>query len=197
MRLAKLNRNIPFATNKNHLPPFRPFLIPLTLSRHLLTQSPILNSKPKTQSHSLVLLSLYSLLFLCRFVVSLFSFFFSCFVHPSSATASCALHAVVVAAVDSRQQFSIWCNARPAEGVGCERHRLDWTHATAELGSFYVVVSRKPTTTPTTKLTKYPAVIVLVLPVPVCLYVSEMAPCVFMARNYSRVRESSPKSLSG
>lgn len=75
MRLAKLNRNIPFATNKNHLPPFRPFLIPLTLSRHLLTQSPILNSKPKTQSHSLVLLSLYSLLFLCRFVVSLFSFF--------------------------------------------------------------------------------------------------------------------------
>lgn len=76
MRLAKLNRNIPFATNKNHLPPFRPFLIPLTLSRHLLTQSPILNSKPKTQSHSLVLLSLYSLLFLCRFVVSLFSFFF-------------------------------------------------------------------------------------------------------------------------
>lgn len=107
MRLAKLNRNIPFATNKNHLPPFRPFLIPLTFSRHLLTQSPILNSKPKTQSHSLVLLSLYSLLFLCRFVVSLFSFFFSCFVHPSSATASCVLHAVVVAAFDSRQQFSI------------------------------------------------------------------------------------------
>lgn len=60
-----------------------------------------------------------------------------------------------------------------------------------------MVVSRKPTTTPTTKLTKYPAVIVLVLPVPVCVYVSEMAPCVFMARNYSRVRESSPKSLSG
>lgn len=169
MRLAKLNRNIPFATNKNHLPPFRPFLIRLTLSRHLLTQSPILNSKPKTQSHSLVLLSLYSLLFLCRFVVSLFSFFFSCFVHPSSATASCVLHAVVVAAVDSRQQFSIWCNARPAEGVGCERHRLDWTHATAELGSFYVVVSRKPTTKLATKLTKYPAVIVLVLPVPVCV----------------------------
>lgn len=41
----------------------------------------------------------------------------------------------------SRQQFSIRCNARPAEGIGCERHRLDWSHATAELGSFYVVVS--------------------------------------------------------
>lgn len=70
MRLAKLNRNIPFATNKNHLPPFRPFLIPLTLSRHLLTQSSIPNPKPN-RTHSCCCRCIHC----CFCAVSLFSFF--------------------------------------------------------------------------------------------------------------------------
>lgn len=42
----------------------------------------------------------------------------------------------------SRQQFSIRCNTRPSQRIGCQWHCLDWTYEAAKLWTFHVVVSR-------------------------------------------------------